>query len=56
MDRFLVTEPSDMKERGWAELDFVLISGDAYVVKMIILQVVSQVIVQIVLPWYMLTV
>jgi len=31
MDRFLVTEPSDMKERGWAELDFVLISGDAYV-------------------------
>ncbi len=31
MDRFLVTEPSEMKERGWAELDFVLISGDAYV-------------------------
>ena len=31
MDRFLVTEPSDMKKRGWAELDFVLISGDAYV-------------------------
>ena len=31
MDRFLVTEPSDMKERGWAELDFVPHSGDAYV-------------------------
>ena len=31
MNNFLVTEPRDMQERGWAELDFVLISGDAYV-------------------------
>lgn len=31
MDRFLVTERADMEARGWAELDFVLISGDAYV-------------------------
>ena len=31
MDTFLVTERSDMEARGWAELDFVLISGDAYV-------------------------
>lgn len=31
MDTFLVTERADMEVRGWAELDFVLISGDAYV-------------------------
>ena len=31
MDTFLVTERADMDARGWAELDFVLISGDAYV-------------------------
>ena len=31
MDIFLVTERADMEARGWAELDFVLISGDAYV-------------------------
>ena len=31
MDTFLVTERTDMEARGWAELDFVLISGDAYV-------------------------
>ncbi len=31
MNTFLVTERSDMEKRGWAELDFVLISGDAYV-------------------------
>ena len=31
MDSFLVTERADMEARGWAELDFVLISGDAYV-------------------------
>ena len=31
MDTFLVTERADMETRGWAELDFVLISGDAYV-------------------------
>lgn len=31
MDTFLVTECADMEARGWAELDFVLISGDAYV-------------------------
>ena len=31
MDTFLVTERADMEARGWAELDFVLISGDAYV-------------------------
>ena len=31
MGTFLVTERADMEARGWAELDFVLISGDAYV-------------------------
>lgn len=31
MKDYLVTSQEDMKERGWAELDFVLISGDAYV-------------------------
>ena len=31
MDTFLVTERADMEARGWAELDFVFISGDAYV-------------------------
>lgn len=31
MDTFLVTERADMEARGWTELDFVLISGDAYV-------------------------
>lgn len=31
MNRFLVTTREDMEERGWSELDFVLISGDAYV-------------------------
>ena len=31
IDTFLVTERADMEARGWAELDFVLISGDAYV-------------------------
>ena len=31
MDTFLVTERADKEARGWAELDFVLISGDAYV-------------------------
>ena len=31
MDTFLVTERADMEARGWAEFDFVLISGDAYV-------------------------
>lgn len=31
MDTFLVIERADMEARGWAELDFVLISGDAYV-------------------------
>lgn len=31
MDTYLVTERADMEARGWAELDFVLISGDAYV-------------------------
>lgn len=31
MDTFLVTERAYMEARGWAELDFVLISGDAYV-------------------------
>ena len=31
MDTFLVTDRADMEARGWAELDFVLISGDAYV-------------------------
>lgn len=31
MNEFLVTTAEEMAERGWAELDFVLISGDAYV-------------------------
>lgn len=31
MNSFLITTPEEMAERGWAELDFVLISGDAYV-------------------------
>ncbi|WP_251454986.1 YgiQ family radical SAM protein [Veillonella intestinalis] len=31
MSDFLITERAEMDERGWAELDFVLITGDAYV-------------------------
>lgn len=31
MSQFLVTTAEEMEARGWAELDFVLISGDAYV-------------------------
>lgn len=31
MGRFLITEPEEMQDLGWEELDFVLISGDAYV-------------------------
>ncbi|MBN2222173.1 MAG: YgiQ family radical SAM protein, partial [Vallitaleaceae bacterium] len=31
MNRFLPVQPKDMEERGWEELDFVLVSGDAYV-------------------------
>lgn len=31
MSEFIITTAEEMKERGWAELDFVLISGDAYV-------------------------
>lgn len=31
MSDFLITERSEMEARGWAELDFVLITGDAYV-------------------------
>lgn len=31
MSEYLITTAEEMKERGWAELDFVLISGDAYV-------------------------
>lgn len=30
-DQFLVTSPDDMKRRGWDQLDFVYINGDAYV-------------------------
>lgn len=31
-DEFLVTSRADMKRRGWDQLDFVYINGDAYVV------------------------
>ena len=31
MSDFLITERAEMEARGWAELDFVLITGDAYV-------------------------
>ena len=31
MNEFLVTTRDEMEARGWSELDFVLISGDAYV-------------------------
>ena len=31
MNRYLVTTPQEMELLGWGELDFVLISGDAYV-------------------------
>lgn len=31
MKDYLITSAEEMVERGWAELDFVLISGDAYV-------------------------
>ncbi|NLJ48041.1 MAG: YgiQ family radical SAM protein, partial [Candidatus Atribacteria bacterium] len=31
MNNFLPTTKSEMKTRGWDELDFILISGDAYV-------------------------
>lgn len=31
MNQFLITSREEMEERGWAELDFVFISGDAYV-------------------------
>ena len=30
-DNFLVTSRADMKRRGWEQLDFVYINGDAYV-------------------------
>ena len=30
-DMFLPVNRSDMEARGWDELDFLLISGDAYV-------------------------
>lgn len=30
-NRYLITERAEMDARGWAELDFVLITGDAYV-------------------------
>lgn len=29
-DRFMVISKEDMRERGWKELDFIIISGDAY--------------------------
>lgn len=31
MNEFLITTREEMEERGWSELDFVFISGDAYV-------------------------
>ena len=31
MKNFLPTTKSEMKTRGWDELDFILVSGDAYV-------------------------
>lgn len=31
MNRFLPINQQDMKERGWDELDFIFVSGDAYV-------------------------
>jgi len=31
MERFLPINKDDMVERGWDELDFVIVSGDAYV-------------------------
>ena len=31
MNNFLPTTKSEMKARGWDELDFILVSGDAYV-------------------------
>ena len=31
MTKFLPINKDDMKERGWDQLDFVLVSGDAYV-------------------------
>ena len=30
-DRFMVTSKKDMKEREWEQLDFIIISGDAYI-------------------------
>lgn len=30
-EQYLITTKAEMDERGWAELDFVIISGDAYV-------------------------
>ncbi len=30
-DRFMVISKNDMKERGWEQLDFIIVSGDAYV-------------------------
>ena len=30
-EQYLITTKTEMDERGWAELDFVIISGDAYV-------------------------
>ena len=30
-EQYLITTKAEMEERGWAELDFVIISGDAYV-------------------------
>lgn len=31
MNEFLITTSEEMKQRGWEELDFVLVTGDAYV-------------------------
>jgi hypothetical protein len=31
MNNFLPTTKCEMKARGWDELDFILVSGDAYV-------------------------
>ena len=31
MAKFLPISKDDMQERGWEQLDFVLVSGDAYV-------------------------
>lgn len=31
LDKFLPTTKEEMKQRGWDELDVVLITGDAYI-------------------------